>query len=47
MTETPDTVTYAFVASRDSVCISLTIVALNGLDILSCDIQNAYLTDDC
>ena len=43
-TETPTTLTYASVVSRDSVRIALTIAAFNGLDILSCDIQNAYLT---
>ena len=46
MPETPTTLTYASVVSRDSVCIEWTITALNGLDILSCDIHNAYLTDD-
>jgi hypothetical protein len=29
------------------VRIALTIAALNDLDILACDIQNAYLTTDC
>ena len=33
--------------SRDSVRIALTIVALNGLSNLACDIQNAYLTAPC
>ena len=47
MPETPTTLTYASVVSRDSVCIELTITALNGLDILSCDIHNAYLTAEC
>ena len=27
--------------------IALTIAALNGLDVLGCDIQNAYITADC
>ena len=31
--------------SRDSVRIALNIVALNGLSILWCDIQNSYLTE--
>ena len=35
---------YSYVVSRDSFRIALTIVALNGLYILACDIQNAYLT---
>ena len=38
---------YSSVVSRDSVRIALTIAALNDLDILACDIQNAYLTADC
>ena len=33
--------------SRDSVRISLTAAALNDLDILSCDIEGAYLTAKC
>ena len=44
MTETPTTLTYASVVSRDLVHIALTIEVLNGLEILSCDIQNSYLT---
>ena len=36
--------TYASVVSRESVHIILTLAALNGLDVLSSDIQNAYLT---
>ena len=44
MAETPDTLTYNSVVSRDSVNIDLTIAALNGLDILSYDIQNYDLT---
>ena len=47
MTETPAKLTYASVVSRDSVNIALTIAALNGLDILPWDIQNAYFTDRC
>ena len=44
-TETPAALTYASVVSRDSVCIALTLAALNGIDVLACDIQNAYLTE--
>ena len=33
--------------SRDSVWIALKISALNYLNVLACDIQNAYLTADC
>jgi hypothetical protein len=35
---------YSSVVSRDSVIIALTIAALNDLDIIACDIQNAFLT---
>ncbi|KAI2506217.1 Reverse transcriptase (RNA-dependent DNA polymerase) [Fragilaria crotonensis] len=46
-TEAPATLTYSSVVSRDSVRIALTIASLNQLEILACDIQNAYLTADC
>ena len=46
-TETPPTFTYSSVVSRDSVRIAFLVAALNDLDILACDIQNAYLTADC
>ena len=46
-TEVPSSLTYASVVSRDSVRIALTIAALNGLKVMACDIQNAYLTADC
>ena len=46
-TEAPDTLTYSSVVSRDSVRIALTIAALNGLQVMACNIQNAYLTADC
>ena len=42
-TEAPLAITYSSVVSRDSVRISLMIAALNGLDIMSCDLENAYL----
>ena len=47
MTNTPNTLTYSSVISRDSVRIALTIAALNELSVVACDIQNAYLTSDC
>ena len=43
-TEVPSSITYSSVVSRDSARIALTIAALNNLDVLACDIQNAYLT---
>ena len=46
-TETPMSLTYSSVVSRDLVRIILLIAALNGLQVMACDIQNAYLTADC
>ena len=40
MTDTPNTLTYSSVVSRDSVHIALTIVTLNELSVMACDIQN-------
>jgi hypothetical protein len=47
MTDQPEVATYASVVSRESVRLGLLIAALNGLSILSADIQNAYLTSPC
>jgi hypothetical protein len=47
MTETPASLTYSSVVSRDRVRISFLIAALNDLEILSCDISNAYLNAPC
>ena len=46
-TETPSTLTYSSVVSRDSVRKILLVAALNGLNIMACDIQNAYLMAGC
>ena len=46
-TDPPSSLTYSSVVSRDSVRILLLIASLNDLDILACDIQNAYLTAEC
>ena len=43
LTETPETITYSSIITHDSVPIALLIAELNGLDVLSCDIGNAYL----
>ena len=43
-TTAPASITYSSVVSRDSVQIVLTVAALNLLDILACDICNAYPT---
>ena len=42
-TEPPATITYASVVSRESVCIALTLAALNDLEVKTSDIQNAFL----
>ena len=44
--ETPASVTYSTVVSRDSVRILLLIAALNGLELMGCDVQNAFLSAD-
>ena len=46
-TEAPATLSYSSVVSCDSVQIALTVAALNELEVMACDIQNAYLTADC
>ena len=46
-TDTPASATYSSVVSRDSVRIALMVAALNGVKVMACDIQNAYLTADC
>ena len=47
LTDDPTTITYSSVVSRDSVRIALTIVELNGLDVMCCDVGNAYLNAPC
>ena len=44
MTQAPATLTYASVVSRELVRITLTIAALNDLEVKTADIENAYLT---
>ena len=46
-TESPASLTYSSVVSRDTIRIALTIAALNNLQVMSCDIQNAYLMATC
>ena len=41
--DTPSSITYSSVVSRDSVCIAFLVAALNDLDVMSADIGNAYL----
>ena len=42
-TDTPSSITYSSVVSRDSVRIAFLMAALNDLDVMSADIGNAYL----
>jgi hypothetical protein len=42
-TDVPDESVYSSVVSRDSVRIAFTIAALNDLEVLAADVQNAYL----
>lgn len=46
-TKPPTSVTYSSVVSRESVRVCLLIAALNELQVLSGDIENAYLTAPC
>lgn len=46
-TEAPALLTYSSVVSRDSVQICLLAAALTDLQVVSCNIQNAYLTAPC
>ena len=45
--ETPVGLSYLSVLSRDSVIIAFLVAALNDLDLLACDISNAYLNVPC
>jgi len=46
-TESPASLKYSSVVSRDSVRIALLIAALNDLDVQACDVTNAYLNAPC
>jgi hypothetical protein len=46
-TTAPSSMTYSSVVSRDSIRLAFTIAALNGIDIMSCDLENAYLNAPC
>jgi hypothetical protein len=45
--DTPVAMTYSSVVSRDSVRIGFMLAALNGLDVMACDLENAYLNAPC
>ena len=46
-TGAPTSITYSSVVSRDSVRIGFLIAAWNDLDIMACDLENAYLNAPC
>jgi hypothetical protein len=46
-TEAPTSMTYYSVVSRESVRLAFLIAALNDIDIMSCDLENAYLNAEC
>jgi hypothetical protein len=46
-TDTPAAMTYSSVVSRDTVRIGFMLAALNGLDVMACDLENAYLNAPC
>jgi hypothetical protein len=47
MTQPATSMTYSSVVSRDSVRLAFLLATLNGLQVLSCDIGNAYLNAPC
>jgi hypothetical protein len=47
MTDTPGSITYSSVVSRDSVRLAFLIAGLNGLDVLAGDVTLAYLNAPC
>ena len=44
MTNTPDTITYSSVVTRETVCIALTMAALHDLEVKATDVLIAYVT---
>ena len=46
-TDAPSSLTYSSVVSRDSIRVAFLIAALNKLNVLACDIGNAYLNAPC
>ena len=47
MTSPPSSLTYSSMVTWESVCIAFLIAGLNNLDVLACDIGNAYLNAPC
>ena len=46
-TKDPSSIAYSSVVSRDSVRLAFTITSLNGVDVMPCDLENAYLNVMC
>jgi hypothetical protein len=46
-TAAPSSLTYSSVVSRDSIQLAFLIAALNDINIMSCDLENAYLNAPC
>jgi Reverse transcriptase (RNA-dependent DNA polymerase) len=46
-TEAPSSLMYSSVVLRHSIWIAFLIAALNDIDIMSCDLENAYLNAPC
>ena len=46
-TKSPAALTYSTVVSHDSVRIILTTAAMNGLEVMGADVQNAFMTSPC
>jgi hypothetical protein len=46
-TTAPTSMTYSSIMSHDSVRLAFLIAALNDIDIMSCDLKNAYLNAPC
>ena len=47
MTKAPPSITYSSVVSHKSIHLAFLIAALNGVNILSCNLENAYLNAKC
>jgi hypothetical protein len=46
-TTAPSLITYSSVVSRNSIRLAFLITALNDINIMSCDLENAYLNAPC
>ena len=47
MTEAPASITYSSVVRRDSVQLAFMIAFLNNIELIACDVGNAYLYAPC